>query len=104
MLLFVRLGSCCYRTNVYVTGVMSLQPRCYEANVMVQDVENHSVCDRYYVIPSLEVMACYLSLSPGEFIRTSFHICGRWYLPMFLLRDGSVTLMGIASLMDLAKL
>ena len=31
----VKFGSWCYRTNVYVTDVMSLQPRCYEADVVV---------------------------------------------------------------------
>ena len=34
---------------------------------------------------------------------TSSHICGRWYLPMFLLRDGSLTLMNRASLIALVK-
>ena len=29
--------------------------------------------------------------------RTSSHICGRWYFPMFLLRDGLFTLMYTAS-------
>ena len=66
MWLFVKLGSWCYRTNVYVAGVMSLQPRCYEADVMVQVVQSHFVCERCYVTPSLDVMACYLSLSSGE--------------------------------------
>ena len=30
----------------------------------------------------------YFSLSSMLLIRTSSHTCGRWYLPMFLLRDG----------------
>ena len=30
----------------------------------------------------------YLSLSSMLFIRTSSHTCGRWYVPMFLFRDG----------------
>ena len=34
---------------VCVTGVMSLTPRCSEADVVIQDVQNHSVCDRCYV-------------------------------------------------------
>ena len=103
MWLFVKLGSWCYRTNVCVTGVMSLLPRDYEADVMVQVVQNHSLCDRCYVSPSLVVMDCYLSLSSGEFITTSSHICSSWYLPIFLLRDWLFTLMRMASLMDLAK-
>ena len=32
---------------MYVIGVMSLKPRCYEADVFVQVVQNYSVCDRY---------------------------------------------------------
>ena len=39
----------------------------------------------------------YLSLSSMLFIRTSSHTCGRWYLPMFLFRDGLLTLMNIDS-------
>ena len=33
--------------------------------------------------------------------RTSSHICGRWYLPMFLFRDGLFLLMYRASLIAL---
>ena len=35
----------------------------------------------------------YLSLSSGVLNRTSSHICGSWYLPMFLFRVGSFSLM-----------
>ena len=35
--------------------------------------------------------------------RTSSQICGRWYLPMFLFRDGSLTLIYRASLMVLVR-
>ena len=35
----------------------------------------------------------YFNLSSGMLNRTSSHICGRWYLPTFLLRDGLLTLM-----------
>ena len=35
---------------------------------------------------------------------TSSQICGSWYLPIFLLRDGSLTLISIASLIALVKL
>ena len=35
--------------------------------------------------------------------RTSSHIWGRWYLPMFLFRDGSLTLMNRASLIALVR-
>ena len=30
----------------------------------------------------------YFNLSSGCQAEASFHLCGRWYLPMFLLRDG----------------
>ena len=35
--------------------------------------------------------------------RTSSQICGRWYLPIFLFRDGLFTLMYRASLMSLIR-
>ena len=35
--------------------------------------------------------------------RASSQICGRWYLPMFLFRDGSLTLIYRASLMVLMR-
>ena len=35
--------------------------------------------------------------------RTLSHICGRWYLPMFLFRDGLLTLIYRASLMVLMR-
>ena len=34
---------------------------------------------------------------------TSSHMCGWWYLPIFLLRDGSLTLMNRASLIALVR-
>ena len=37
------------------------------------------------------------------FIRTSSHTCGRWYLPMFLFRDGLLTLMNIDSFISLER-
>ena len=38
------------------------------------------------------------------FIRTSSHTCGRWYLPMYLFRDGLLTLMNIDSFISLEVL
>ena len=43
------------------------------------------------------------SFSSEMLNRTSSQICGRWYLPMFLLRDGSLTLINRASLMVLVR-
>ena len=46
----------------------------------------------------------YFRCNSGDLASTSSQICGSWNLPMFLLRDGSFTLMNIASLMFLAIL
>ena len=59
-----------------VTGGVSQEPRC--------------------------CMAVYLSLSFGEFTSTLSHMCGSWYFPIFLFRDGSLNLMRMTSLIDLA--
>ena len=53
--------------------------------------------------PASGVVGCYLSFSCGDLTSTSSHMCGSWYLLMFLFRDGSLTLINIASLMALAK-
>ena len=45
----------------------------------------------------------YFILSSEVFNRTSPQICGRWYLPMFLLRGGLLTLIYRASLMVLMR-
>ena len=45
----------------------------------------------------------YFNLSSGMLNRTSSHICGRWYLPTFLLRDGLLTLMYRASFIALLR-
>ena len=43
------------------------------------------------------------NLSSGMLNRTSCHMCDRWYLPIFLLRDGLLTLIYKASLMVLMR-
>ena len=45
----------------------------------------------------------YFNLSSGVLHGTSSHIRGRWYLPMFLFRDGWLTLMCKASFMVLMR-
>ena len=50
---------------------------------------------------SHRVFLFYFSLSSEMLTRTSSHTCGRCYLPTFLFRDGSLTLMYIASLIVL---
>ena len=42
-------------------------------------------------------------LSSEVFNRTSSQMCGRWYLPMFLFRDGLLTFIYRVSLMVLMK-
>ena len=51
---------------------------------------------------SPDVMSFYLGLSSGELTNISSHTSARWYLPIFPLRDGSLTLISIASFMALA--
>ena len=46
----------------------------------------------------------YLNFSSEMFSRTSSHMCGRWYLPTFLFRDGLLTLMYRASFIALLRL
>ena len=46
----------------------------------------------------------YFWCNSGDLASTSSQMCGSWNLPMFLLRDGSLTLINIASLMFLAIL
>ena len=43
------------------------------------------------------------SLNSEVLNRTSSHICGRWNLPIFLLRDGLLTLINNASLIALLR-
>ena len=45
----------------------------------------------------------YFIFSSEMLNRTSSHMCGRWYLPMFLFRDGFLTPMYIASFMALMR-
>ena len=40
----------------------------------------------------------YFNLSSKVFNRTSSHMCGRWYLPIFMFRDELLTLIYRASL------
>ena len=46
----------------------------------------------------------WFNCNSGDLTNTSSQICGSWYLPIFLLRDGSLTLISIASLIVLVIL
>ena len=48
--------------------------------------------------------AIYFRFSSEMLTRTSSQMCGRWYLPMFLFRDGLFALMYKASFMVLKRL
>ena len=51
----------------------------------------------------LPQVSIYFKNSSEMLNRTSSHICGRWYLPMFLFRDGLFILMYRASFMFLMR-
>ena len=47
----------------------------------------------YVWLMELPQVSIYFKFSSEMLTRTSPHICGRWYLPIFLLRDGLLALM-----------
>ena len=51
----------------------------------------------------LPQVSIYFRFSSEMLNRTSSQVCGRWYLPMFLLRDGLLALMYRASFMVLKR-
>ena len=55
------------------------------------------------VLPGVNILF-YFSLTSEMISRTSSHMCGRWYLPTFLFRDGLLTLMYRASFIALLRL
>ena len=62
------------------------------------------VMARYcHVADGIATGSCYFNLSSEVLNRTSSHMWGRWYLPMFLFRDGLLTLIYRASLMALMR-
>ena len=75
-----------------MTDVISLVAKgCYMANLicLILGVYEHE-CDRCYVTRSQNIMWLFY-LSSREFTSTSSHMCGSWYLPVFLFRHGSLT-------------
>ena len=57
----------------------------------------------YQVADGIATGSDYSNLSSGLLSRTSSHMCGRWYLPIFLFRDGLLTLMNNASFIHLLR-
>ena len=47
---------------------------------------------------AMMLLALYLNFNSGDLTNTSSHLCGSWYLPIFLFRNGLFTLINIASL------
>ena len=56
-----------------------------------------------YVADVITTVSIYFNFSSEMLSRTSSQICGRWYLPMFLLRDGLLALIYRASFMVLKR-
>ena len=86
-----------------------LQIMLADVIAMVEDVKTtQGVCviGRCYShlwLMELTWVSIYFNLSSEMLSRTSSQICGRWYLPIFLFRDGLLTLMYKASLMSLMR-
>ena len=57
----------------------------------------------YVWLMELPQVSIYFKFSSEMLSRTSSHLCGRWYLPMFLLKDGLFALMYRASFMVLKR-
>ena len=57
----------------------------------------------YQVADGIATGSDYSKLSSGVLSRTSSHMCGRWYLPILLLRNGFLTLMNNASFIHLLR-
>ena len=96
---------------VMVTDVMTTQLQILLADViaMVVDVTTtQGVCVSWQMLKpnvadGITTGQHFFKLSSEMLSRTSSHICGRWYLPMFLFRDGLLTLMYRASFMVLMR-
>ena len=88
-----------------MTDVIVTRPNVFNAHLFILTLWVRDVlepCGCQLVTRNLVLWGCFLSLSSCALTNTSSHICGSWYLPTFLFRDGSLTLISIASLMDLA--
>ena len=63
-------------------------------------------CDQgrcYNLVGRCFSQGSYFNFSSVLLTRTSSHMWGRWYLPMFLFRDGPLTLIYIDSLINLER-
>ena len=82
---------------VIVTAVIATMSDVFEAHFIHFVIMVHDVIKPCGVIgwPGPGVKGCYLSLISGIFTNTPSHICGSWYLPIFLFRNGSLALISI---------
>ena len=83
-----------------LADVLAIMARWY-SHVYVYRLEK---ADVIALLADVMATGSYFSLSSMLLIRTSSHTCGRWYLPIFLFRDGLLTLMNIDSFINLEKL
>ena len=76
---------------------------------MVEDVKTtqgvcvFGRCYSHVWLMELPQVSIYFKFSSEMLSRTSYHMCGRWYLPIFLFRDGLLTLMYKASVISLRR-
>ena len=77
---------------------------CYNGSISYRIIQvpgcHQPWCYKVYYLD----IYCYFSLSSGDLTSTSSQKCGSWYLPIFLFRNRSLTLVSIASLMALVML
>ena len=63
--------------------------------LMLLGYDYYSYCNTIYYL---------FNFNSGDLTNTSSHICGSWYLPIFLFMDGTLTQISMASLMVLVML
>ena len=73
---------------------------CILADVIAMVADGITTQGGYYLADVIAMVAdgiatgqLYFNFSSEMFNRTSSHMCGRWNLPTFLLRDGLLALM-----------
>ena len=74
------------------------------AHVLTEPCEHKGVTSPDVIRLLFNCLFVVLVLSSGDLTNTSSQICGSWYLPLYLFKDGSLTLISIASMMALAML
>ena len=89
-------------SKVYGTNIMMQAHLWYLSNDMTHIVSPNPANSVSQV--QWATWWCYIVyLRSGVFDKTSFHMWGNWYFPMFVLKDRSLTFMNVASLMVLAR-